>query len=194
MCIAPSIDPDVGFVPDGRASGAIAFEDVTFEYPGRDGLVLRGASFAVAAGEVLGMTGRTGCGKSTAMRLLERFYDVRSGRVTLDGRDIREYSPRWLRAQIATVDQEPKLLPLSIRENIVFGCPHEPNMKEIEAACRAANIWEELNDRSAFPEGLRTQISSVLNVSGGQKQRLAIARAILADPPILLLDEATSVA
>ena len=168
MAIPPSIDPDVGLVPEGRASGAIAFEDVKFEYPGRDGLVLRGATFECPAGAVLGMTGRTGCGKSTAMRLLERFYDVTSGRITLDGRDVREYSPRWLRSQIATVTQEPKLLPLSIRENIVFGCPHEPTLKEIEAACRAANIWDELNDRAKFAEGLRTQISSVLNVSGGR--------------------------
>ena len=89
-------------------------------YPEREVLVLQGASFEVHPGQVLGMTGSAGCGKSTALRLLERFYDVTDGRILLDGKDIRDYSPDWLRAQIATVAQEPKLLPFTIRENIAY--------------------------------------------------------------------------
>ena len=85
--------------------------------------MLKGASFEVSPGQTLGMTGSAGCGKSTALRLLERFYDVTGGKILLDGRDLREYNPDWLRGQIATVAQEPKLLPVTILENIVFGCP-----------------------------------------------------------------------
>ena len=192
--IPPVIDPDVGLVPTGRARGHIQFENVHFKYPDRDVTVLKGASFEVHPGQTLGMTGSAGCGKSTALRLLERFYDVSEGRITIDGVDIRDYSPDWLRAQIATVSQEPKLLPVTIRENITFGCPpgREPTLEEIHNACRAANIYDSLMDKDKFPEGLRTKMDAVGNVSGGEKQRIAIARAILADPPILLLDEATS--
>jgi len=98
----------------------------------------------------------------------------------------------WLRSQIACVAQEPKLLPMSIRDNLSFGCPKEPTTEQILAACKSANIYDQLMDKNKFPEGLRTKMSMMQNVSGGEKQRLAIARAILADPPILLLDEATS--
>ena len=219
------IDPAAGERPATRAKGLIQFEGVRFRYPGREtgGVVLDGASFEVLPGQVLGMTGEAGCGKSTCFKLLERFYDPEEGRILLDGRDIREcnakpYSTRsvpkqrapshgpqlngsnsatadstdWLRAQIATVSQEPKLLPVTIRENITFGCAKEPTLDEIWAACKAANIYEALNDKNKFPDGLRTRMGAIQNVSGGEKQRIAIARAILADPPILLLDEATS--
>ena len=193
MQAKPSIDPDVGLVPEGRARGHILFEDVEFEYPGRGGAkVLKGASFEVQPGEILGMTGSAGCGKSTALRLLERHYDVTGGRILVDGHDLRDLSPSWLRSQIAIVSQEPQLLPISIRDNIAFGALKEPTLAEVEAACRAANILDAINDKNKFPEGLRTRMSTVQNVSGGEKQRIAIARAILADPPILLLDEATS--
>jgi len=101
-------------------------------------------------------------------------------------------NPRWLRSQIATVSQEPILLPLTIRENITFGCPREPTLDEIYDACKVANIYDSLMDKDKFPSGLRTELSAVQNISGGEKQRIAIARAVLADPPILLLDEATS--
>ena len=192
--LPPSIDPDVGIVPPGRARGHIVFEGVEFKYPERDVLVLKGASFEVLPGQTLGMTGSAGCGKSTALRLLERFYDVTAGRILLDGRNIREYSPDWLRSQIATVAQEPKLLPCTILENITFGCKpgSEPTLEKVYTACKDANIYDELMDKNKFPEGLRTMMNAVSNVSGGEKQRIAIARAILTNPPILLLDEATS--
>mmetsp|Transcript_53858 Transcript_53858/g.89404 ORF Transcript_53858/g.89404 Transcript_53858/m.89404 type:complete len:814 (-) Transcript_53858:3-2444(-) len=190
----PGIDPDdeTLHLPVCRARGVIEFDNVRFAYPGRDGEVLKGASFAVEAGRMLGITGQAGSGKSTALHLLERFYDVSGGRVLLDGRDVREYNVGWLRSQIATVSQEPVLLPITIRENIALGCAVPPSIEQIEAACEAANILKVLSDRQKFPEGLRTVISQVQNISGGEKQRIAIARAILANPPVLLLDEATS--
>ena len=159
LCTLPAkIDPDKGLTPPGRAKGHIRFEGVEFKYPEREVLVLQGASFEVQAGQVLGMTGSAGCGKSTALRLLERFYDVTGGRILLDGKDIRDYSPDWLRAQIATVAQEPKLLPFTIRENIAFGCPTEPTLEQIYSACKAANIYDALMDKDKFPEGLRTKM------------------------------------
>ncbi|CAB9526173.1 Cyclolysin secretion/processing ATP-binding protein CyaB [Seminavis robusta] len=192
MCTLKSkIDPDCGLVPPNRAKGHIKFEEVQFSYP-RGAEVLKGASMAVGPGQTLGITGSAGCGKSTAMRLLERFYDVTGGRILLDGIDIREYNPTWLRSQMAVVAQEPQLLPITLRQNLTFGCKVEPSLKEIEDACRAANILDAIKDKNKFPRGLNTRMSSQGNISGGEKQRIAIARAILVDPPILLLDEATS--
>ncbi|CAK0894265.1 unnamed protein product [Prorocentrum cordatum] len=192
VALPPKIVLDRGFVPEGRAKGHFVFEGVHFHYPGRRSKILRGTSFEVKPGQVVGITGTTGCGKSTCLSLVERFFDVTKGRILLDGRDIREYQPRWLRSQIVAVSQEPKLLPLTIRDNLVFGCDHDPTLEEIEQACRAANIWDSLTDPQKFPNGLETQMTVAQNVAGGEKQRLCIARAILANPPILLLDEATS--
>jgi len=192
ITIPPKIDPMVGMHPGGRAIGHFVFEDVRFGYPGRKTDILKGVSFEAKPGQVLGITGTTGCGKSTCLRLIERFYDISGGRILLDGMDIREYSPQWLRSQIVTVAQEPKLLPASIRDNLTFGCTRPPSTEEIEQACRSASIWEALSDPLKFPNGLETRMSSVQNVAGGEKQRICIARAILANPPILLLDEATS--
>lgn len=192
IAIPPKIELSEGFDPGGRAVGHFIFEKVRFSYPCRKAEILKGTSFEAKPGQVVGITGTTGCGKSTCLRLIERFYDVTGGRILLDGRDIREYQAQWLRAQIVAVAQEPKLLPMSIRENLTFGCSSPPSMEEIEQACRAANIWDVLSDPQKFPNGLETKMSVVQNVAGGEKQRICIARAILANPPILLLDEATS--
>jgi ABC-type multidrug transport system fused ATPase/permease subunit len=190
--IPAKIPLDVGFEPGKRATGHFVFNNVCFRYPGKKSELLKGVSFEVKPGQTVGITGSSGCGKSTCLRLVERFYDVTGGQIMLDGRDIRDYKPQWLRSQIVAVEQEPKLLPVAIRENLAFGCDHDPTLEEIEKACRAANIWDALQDPQKFPNGLETKIEAVQNVSGGEKQRLCIARAILADPPILLLDEATS--
>jgi len=192
ITIKPKIDPDAGSCPGTRCSGHLTFNDVHFEYPNRKGVVLKGVSFDLPPGKVAGIVGKTGCGKSTLFRLLQRFYEVTTGSILLDGKDIRTYNPEWLRRQMATVSQEPDLIPLTIRDNITIGSHGDPSVEEIEAACRAANIWDTLSDKDRFPEGLQTKMRAVKNISGGEKQRICIARAILANPPILLLDEATS--
>jgi ABC-type multidrug transport system fused ATPase/permease subunit len=192
--IRPKIDLQVGIEPEGRAKGEFVFENVKFKYPGKigKGLLLKGINFKVTPGQVVGITGETGCGKSTTLRLIQRFYDVTEGSILLDGRDIREYNPEWLRSQIVIVEQEPRLLPMTIRENLIFGCKTEPTIEEIEKACRSAQIWDALNDKDKFPEFLETRLHQIPSVAGGEKQRICIARAILMDPPVLLLDEATS--
>lgn len=192
ISIPSKIDPDVGITPSRRALGHIEFKNVEFHYPSRKVPVLKGASFEANVGEVVGITGGSGCGKSTCMRLLQRFYDVTNGQILLDGRDLRDYSPEWVRSQVGIVSQEPVMLPYSLRQNLVFGCKEEPNLADIEKACKTANVWTLLSDPKKFPKGLDTRMDAIENVSGGEKQRLCIARAILANPTILLLDEATS--
>eukprot|EP00928_Gymnodinium_smaydae_P043093 TRINITY_DN28953_c0_g1_i1.p1 TRINITY_DN28953_c0_g1~~TRINITY_DN28953_c0_g1_i1.p1 ORF type:complete len:808 (+),score=93.36 TRINITY_DN28953_c0_g1_i1:43-2424(+) len=191
---SPKIDLSAGVVPRKRAVGHVKYDHVQFKYPGKigDDLLLKGVSFEAMPGQVIGITGESGCGKSTCLRLMQRFYEVAGGSIFLDGKDIRSYNPRWLRSQIVAVDQEPKLLSLSIRENLAFGCDDEPSLEDIQKACEAARIWHIINDKLKFPEGLETMMSAVGNLAGGEKQRICIARAILANPSILLLDEATS--
>jgi len=192
ITIPPKIDPDAGIVPSGKAAGHLVFKGVKFHYPERQVVVLDGMCIEVKPGQAAALVGRTGCGKTTVFKLLHRFYDATEGTIFLDGRDIREYNPEWVREQIVAVSQEPELIPLTIRDNVTFGCRHDPSLAEIEEACRAANIWEDLQNKSRFPEGLQTKLRVVKNLSGGEKQRICIARAVLANPSILLLDEATS--
>ena len=167
ITIHPGIVPMVGPEPE-PAKGNFVFEDVRFRYAGQREECLKGISFCIQAGEVVGITGRRGCGKSTCLRLIERFYDVSSGRITLDGNDIREYPLGWLRRQIVAVAQEPQLLPMTIRQNLIFGCTQEPTRAEIENACRQANIWDELNNPRKFPNGIETTIKAIQNVSPGE--------------------------
>ena len=114
------------------------------------------------------------------------------GVIKLDGRDITEYNPRWLRQQIGVVSQSAQLLPLTVRDNLILACQEEPTFEEIKKACIAADIWDSINDPKVFPNGLETRMTTTVSIAGGEKQRICIARAILADAPILLLDEATS--
>ncbi|BDG09894.1 ABC transporter ATP-binding protein [Anaeromyxobacter paludicola] len=173
-----------------RVAGRVAFEDVRFSYPLRpEAEVLHGIELVVEPGEVVALVGPSGAGKSTLGALLVRLYDPSAGRVTLDGHDLRELDPSWLRAQVGVVSQEPVLFSTSVAENVRYGRPGASDA-EVREALAGANA---LDFVQGFPDGLATRVGERgQQLSGGQKQRVAIARAILKDPRLLLLDEATS--
>jgi ATP-binding cassette subfamily B protein/subfamily B ATP-binding cassette protein MsbA len=170
------------------ASGNITFERVSFGYE-KGQTVLRDISFSVAAGASLAVLGPSGAGKTTLLQLLPRFYDPDSGRVRLEGTDLRQLRLRDLRAQIALVPQEPLLLLASIAENIAYGKPGA-TLEAIEAAARSANADEFIQ---RLPQRYDTLVGEgAARLSAGEKQRINLARAFLKDAPILLLDEPTS--
>jgi ATP-binding cassette subfamily B protein len=173
-----------------RAAGAVRFESVSFAYPTRpESAALADVSFSVAPGERVALVGPSGAGKSTLFALLLRFYDPVSGRVLVDGADLRHCEPALLRRAFALVPQDPVIFAGSVAENVRFGRP-DASAAEIHAACRAAHALEFIE---RLPEGLDTDLGERgVRLSGGQRQRISIARALLADRPILLLDEATS--
>ena len=168
--------------------GSVSFEDVQFGYtPQRE--ILKGVSFSVPAGGKVAIVGPTGAGKSTISRLLFRFYDVTSGAVTIDGRDVRDYTQASLRAAIGVVPQDTVLFNDTIRYNIAYGRP-DATQEEIEHAARVAQVHDFV---LRMPDGYDTRVGERgLKLSGGEKQRVAIARTVLKDPRILILDEATS--
>jgi len=184
----PEIEDRAGARPLEVHAGTIRFEDVSFAYePARP--ILKGLSFEVAAGRTVAIVGPSGAGKSTISRLLFRFYDVTGGRILIDGQDIRDVTQVSLRAAIGMVPQDTVLFNDTIRYNIRYG-RWDATDAEVEAAARLAQI-------DAFirlaPKGYETEVGERgLKLSGGEKQRVAIARTILKGPPILLLDEATS--
>ncbi|XP_001986851.2 multidrug resistance protein homolog 49 [Drosophila grimshawi] len=185
------IDPMVehGLKPNGIA-GRLRFEDIHFRYPSRpDVQILNGLTVDVEPGQTVAFVGASGCGKSTVIQLMQRFYDPEQGSVKLDGHDLRTLNVAWLRAQIGVVGQEPVLFATTIGENIRFGNPLA-TQSEIERAARNANCHEFI---SKLPKGYDTKVGERgAQMSGGQKQRIAIARALVRNPQILLLDEATS--
>jgi ABC transporter fused permease/ATP-binding protein len=185
----PSIPSAGGEVPGG-VTGRIELEGVEFAYPTRpDAPVLRGLDLRMEPGQVVAVVGASGAGKSTIAALLSRLYDPTSGVVRLDGRDLRDLDPQWLRKQIGVVAQEPMLFSSSIAENIRYG-KRTATDAEVEHAARVANAHDFV---SSFPEKYATRVGERgVQLSGGQKQRIAIARAVLKDPKILVLDEATS--
>ncbi|KAK4164053.1 P-loop containing nucleoside triphosphate hydrolase protein [Cladorrhinum sp. PSN259] len=189
--------------PDNRdnspKSGApIELEHVRFSYPLRpDTVVLRGVDLEIKKGQFIAVVGASGCGKSTIVALLERFYDPSTGTVKVAGDSLSSLNPRHYRGIVSLVQQEPTLFRGSIRENIALGIDlkegdkaDSEKDKQIEAALRAANAWDFV---CSLPDGLNTAAgSNGTQLSGGQRQRIAIARALVRDPRILLLDEATS--
>jgi len=181
-----------GVKPLPPFSHSIRFEKVCFSYgsEGEEGReILRDINLEVHAGEVLAVVGSSGAGKSTLVHLIPRFFDVTSGRLTIDGRDVRETTLASLRSQIGVVAQDTVLFNDTVRNNIAYGQPSVPQ-KSVEAAARAALAHDFIMD---LPNGYETVIGERgVRLSGGERQRLAIARALLKNAPILILDEATS--
>jgi subfamily B ATP-binding cassette protein MsbA len=181
-----------GAKPLPAFSKGIVFERATFSYEGNgDGAreILRDIDLEVKAGEVLAIVGSSGAGKSTLVHLIPRFFDLTSGRLLIDGRDVRDVTLASLRAQIGIVTQETVLFNDTVRNNIAYGQPNV-SRKQVEAAARAALAHDFILE---MPDGYDTVIGERgLRLSGGERQRIAIARAILKNAPILILDEATS--
>jgi len=189
--------PDIGSAPDahalGEPRGDIAFEAAGFSYPGSPGAnpapAIEGIDLSIAAGSVLGVVGPPGSGKTTLLSLVPRLYDATTGRVRLDGREIRRLRIEELRAAVAFMPQEPFLFSGTLRDNITFGDPSVPEVRLEEAAAAAAL----LDTVRSFPHGFDTVVGERgVMLSGGQKQRVALARCLLADAPVVILDDPIS--
>ncbi len=188
-----NMEPDIADVPNAEelkdVKGDISFEDVTFSYNDHSDTVLKGVNLEVPAGAYMALVGSSGAGKTTLCSLIPRFYDVNSGTIRIDGKDIRQVTLKSLRSQIGIVQQDVYLFAGTIFENIAYGKPGA-TMEEVIEAAKNANAHEFI---MSFPDGYMTDIGQRgIKLSGGQKQRLSIARVFLKNPPILIFDEATS--
>ena len=185
----PTISDRPGAITLHDFHDRLAFESVSFRYPESEEDVLSGITLTVRKGEMVAFVGMSGAGKTTLMDLVPRFHDVKAGRISLDGRDLRDLSVASLRALMGIVTQETFLFADSIAYNIGYGRPGATHA-EIEHAARLAQAHDFI---AALPDGYQTPVGERgVKLSGGQRQRIAIARAFLKDPPILILDEATS--
>ena len=184
-----SFEDDHGLKPE-TITGQVEFNNVVFAYPTKpDRVILNGISFTARPNEKIALVGESGCGKTTCIQLIERFYDFDQGAVTIDGNEVKNINLKWLRENIGYVGQEPVLFATSIRENLLLAKENASD-DEVWDALTKANAAEFVR---SLPEDLNTNLgNNATQLSGGQKQRLAIARAILKNPRILLLDEATS--
>uniref|UniRef100_K7FJS5 ATP binding cassette subfamily B member 1 n=1 Tax=Pelodiscus sinensis TaxID=13735 RepID=K7FJS5_PELSI len=187
----PHIDSfsEAGYKPD-NIKGNLEFHNVFFNYPSRqDVKILKGLNLKVNCGQTVALVGSSGCGKSTTVQLIQRFYDPEKGMITIDGQDIKTLNLRYLREIIGVVNQEPVLFATTIAENIRYG-REDVTMEEIEKAVKEANAYDFI---MKLPNKFETMVGERgAQLSGGQKQRIAIARALVRNPKILLLDEATS--
>ncbi|MCM3490206.1 ABC transporter ATP-binding protein/permease [Alkalihalophilus marmarensis] len=183
------IEDSLDAQPLDSARGRVQFEDVSFYYDNEEKPVLKNVSLDIKEGETVAFVGMSGGGKSTLISLIPRFYDVSSGRITLDGVDIRHFQVRMLRDKIGMVLQDNILFSDSVKMNILMGNP-EATDEEVIAAAKAANAHDFIMN---LPNGYDTEVGERgVKLSGGQKQRVAIARVFLKNPPILIFDEATS--
>jgi ATP-binding cassette, subfamily B, bacterial len=181
---------DGKYQPDGPVRGDIQFEDVSFIYSDGESSVLKNISFHVKPGQAVALLGSTGSGKTSLVNLLPRFHEYTSGRILLDGVEIKDYSRAYLRRQIGIVEQEPFLFSRSIRENITYGVGRTVSAEEVERAAKAAAVHDVI---LTFPDGYNTLVGEKgVTLSGGQKQRVTIARTLLKNPRILILDDSTS--
>uniref|UniRef100_A0A670ZUK4 ATP binding cassette subfamily B member 4 n=1 Tax=Pseudonaja textilis TaxID=8673 RepID=A0A670ZUK4_PSETE len=187
----PQIDiySESGYKPD-KITGNLSFQNVYFNYPARpDVKVLKGLNLQINNGQTIALVGSSGCGKSTTVQLIQRFYDPLEGMITIDGQNIKTLNLRYLREIIGVVNQEPVLFATTIAENIRYG-RENVTMEEMEKAAKEANAYDFIMN---LPEKFETVVGERgAQLSGGQKQRIAIARALVRNPKILLLDEATS--
>lgn len=173
--------------------GHIHFKDITFSYPTRsDSLIFDNLQLEITPGLMVAVVGSSGSGKSTLASLLLRLYDPQEGGVFVDGYNVKDLNPVWLKRHIGTVSQEPVLFSCSIKDNILYGAddPEKVAEEELVRVSKEANVYEFVRQ---MPEGFDTLVGERgIMLSGGQKQRVAIARALIKNPKILLLDEATS--
>ena len=191
--LRPTItDNPEGIIPDKAKLGTLEFNNVSFSYPDSDGnseTTLKSVSFVVEPGQYVALVGASGSGKTTISYLIPRFYDVSEGSVSFAGTDVRELNQDALISQIGILSQETYLFNDTIRENLAYAKP-EATLAEIEMAAKAANIHDVI---IGFPDGYETLVGERgYRLSGGEKQRIAIARVLLKDPPVVILDEATS--
>ena len=187
--------------PEGtEQDGSIKLEDVEFAYPSKEDVkVLNGVTIDVPKNKVVALVGHSGCGKSSIISLIERFYDPIQGRLLFSNVDIKDVDNKWYhQTQIALVQQEPVLFSCSIKDNILYGVDFgdataEEINERLREACKMANALTFIEDKALFPEGFDSLVGERgVRLSGGQKQRIAIARALVRRPKVILLDEATS--